>query len=447
MFLIACVGGAIAVTIGALTDPDGNYLSQLVAGLVGLKRTALSSTALGIGLATPWVMLLFSPSRLRLVAIVLMVGLSASIVTAGLVSGKTLISPYLPQPESDFGNDGLTVSVDPNFELQLLATLDISPIRVAVDSKSGRVFVSGYSGIAGQHGIVAELVLDEKGRFKSTKIIAVGLNRPHGLTVYNGDIYVSRSGQHAKWSNGRAEHMLTGAVTVLKDLDGDGTIDFFHDVIRDLPGARAPDYLHQNNALAFDSKGVMYITSGISSDGHPARHPWEGTILRALPPEYTDVSVFAKGLRNTFGLAISKQDFLYATDNDSQSGNLGSIGDKLSRVQLGDDFGHPYSRPGTPGVSIPAALSKFALAGITIADSTKLPAPYANSLYVASYGEGRVLRYEVAAQGGEIVNKPSSFAIVPAATDIAVAPNGEFYVLSFENRTLHRIKPERLNSQ
>ena len=34
-----------------------------------------------------------------------------------------------------------------------------------------------------------------------------------------------------------------------------------------------------------------------------------------------------------------------------------------------------------------------------------------------------------------------------AATDIAVAPNGEFYVLSFENRTLHRIKPERLNSQ
>ena len=98
-------------------------------------------------------------------------------------------------------------------------------------------------------------------------------------------------------------------------------------------------------------------------------------------------------------------------------------------------------------MSIPAALSKFALAGITIADSTKLPAPYANSLYVASYGEGRVLRYEVAAQGGEIVNKPSSFAIVPAATDIAVAPNGEFYVLSFENRTLHRIKPERLNSQ
>jgi glucose-6-phosphate isomerase len=46
---------------------------------------------------------------------------------------------------------------------------------------------------------------------------------------------------------------------------------------------------------------------------------------------------------------------------------------------------------------------------------------------------------EVFVDGKNIMPKPNSFAVVPAATDIAVAPNGDFHVLSFEKQTLHRI--------
>ena len=156
------------------------------------------------------------------------------------------------------------------------------------------------------------------------------------------------------------------------------------------------------------------------------------------------MEVFAKGLRNTFGLAMSAKGYLFASDNDAQSGEVANLGDKLLVARKGDDFGHPYARPGAPGVAPPILLSKFALGGITFSSSNALTQELRDSLYVVSYGEGRVLRYPLTANGASVVKeRVEPFAMVASATDMAAAPNGDFYVISYEKRTLHRIRLKR----
>ena len=438
--LLSFAGVAIAVAVGALLDSGSNFVVQTWLDLTRLKRPTVTAFALGAGFSVPWLLLAFSSTRRRWVVALNLAGYTGSLLLAGVIAGKELISPYLPHPDSTVAAGQINTDVDPAFKLELLGQLGIIPIRIAVDPDSGRVYVSGNQGIAAQQGAVVELEFHTDGRLKGERTIAPGLNRPHGLAVYRGDIYVSRSGQYTKWNNGKAEHVSTGAVTVLKDLDKDGAIDLFHDIVTDMPGARAPDYLHQNNDIAFDADGTLYITSGISSDGHPPRHKWEGTILKALPPTYEEVSVFATGLRNTFGLVVAPGGTVFATDNDAQSGQLGNLGDKLTVVRQGDDFGHPYAGPGQSGVASPLLLSKFALAGIAVSPSKSLPDTFRDSLYVVSYGEGRVLRYKFTGDKSSLDVKAIPFAVVPAATDIAAAPNGDFYIISYENRTLHRVR-------
>lgn len=439
LVVFGVLGVGVVTFIGAAQLNGGNFLVQSAIKLAGLNRPVLSATALGVGLAVPWTLLL---SRGRMLGAVAGLGFAAVVVTGLAVAGKEIISPFLPHPEQTVGGGAVNRDVDAAFTLEFLGNLTSFPVRVAVHPDTGEVYIAGQIGLAGQSGAIMRLEFDQRGRIAAERVIAPMLNRPFGLALRGNDIYVSRSGQYTRFVNGKAEQTNTGAVTLLRDLDGDGRIDYYHDIVTGLPGARAPDYLHQNNAIAFGPEGELYMTSAISSDGHPARHPWEGTILRATAPDYDDVEVFAKGLRNTFGLVMD-EGVLYATDNDSQSGELAGLGDKLMEVRKGDDFGHPYAAPGQSGVTLPLHLSKFALAGLTTSRAGTLPVDYRGDLFVVSYGEGRVLRFDVerAGQARATGATPHPFAIVPAATDIAAAPDGSFYVISFENQTLHRIRP------
>jgi glucose/arabinose dehydrogenase len=369
-------------------------------------------------------------------------GLLGSVAVGVLVAARDIISPCLSHPDTEMGSSVVSQDIDPNFTIELLGELTISPIRVAVDPDSGRVFVSGNIGIAAQQGAVIELTVALNGASVKENIVAAMLNRPHGLAVHNGEIHVSRPGQFTSWRKSEARHHTIGAVTVIKDLDGDGKMDYYDDIVSNLPGARGPDYLHQNNAIAFGADGALYISSGARSDGHPPRHEWEGTILRATGPNFSKVEVFARGLRNTVGLAVDANGLLFAADNDAQTGETANLGDKLAVVTQGDDFGHPYAVPAQAGVSLPLLISKFSIGGINFAHHTTLPAPYKNNLFAAVYGEGKAVRYEINGEGRNMTAKVHPFASVPGATDIGIGPNGEMYVLSYVNRTVHRIRPK-----
>jgi glucose/arabinose dehydrogenase len=442
LLLLGLLGVIGASVMGATLNAGSNFVVQTWLELSALNRPQLTAAALGLGLSMPWVLFVW---RGRIASVLVCVALAATLTTGLAVTGKELLSPFLPHPDQAVSQGAVNQQVDAGFELQFLGELQSIPIRIAVHPTSGDVYIAAQVGVAAQAGSLVKLHFDANGRVEREQTVAPMLNRPFGLVVTEDEIFVSRSGQYTKWNNGKAEQVDTGAVTVLKDLDGDGIIDFYHDVVSGLPGARAPDYLHQNNAIAIAQDGTLYMTSANSSDGHPARHAWEGTILRARPPTYEPVEIVARGLRNAFGLAIGPDGELFGTDNDSQSGAIAHFGDKLIEIQEGDDFGHPYATPGSPGVTPPMDISKFPLAGVAVSHDAELSEAYRRSLFVVSYGEGRILRYELDSDTTSRPRKAKAypFAVVPAATDIAAAPGGDFYVISYENRTLYRIRRKR----
>ncbi|MGH9673842.1 MAG: hypothetical protein ACRD44_11735, partial [Bryobacteraceae bacterium] len=118
------------------------------------------------------------------------------------------------------------------------------------------------------------------GRSTETQV-ASNLKRVHGLAFHNGDLYVSRSGTHSRAQFGKMKDAKTGAVTLLRDLDGDGVMDYYHDVIEGLPGAQMPDEVHQNNGIVFGPDGSLFVTVGSNANKAAVIDEHEGTILKA----------------------------------------------------------------------------------------------------------------------------------------------------------------------
>ena len=435
--IIAVLGLILSIVIGSMLYEGQNFLIGLMQQLLRLSRTHTVALLLGVSAAVPlallpgfrktrWVNLGgFTLATLSLLGVILF---------GGFAAGKELLSPYLSHPESATGGSGIGSTAPQNFTVELVAETEIVPIRVAV-SDTGRIYVSGHIGIAAQDGGVVELV-SENGKTTEKKVAEL-LNRPYGLYAGEDYLLVSRSGQHTQWQDGKASHVSTGAVTRLSDTDGDGVMDYYHDVVSDLPGAKGPDPLHQNNDLVIGEDGAIYFTTANHTDSRPVADDKAGAILRAAGPDFNEVEVFASGLRNPFGIAFDAEGQLFVTDNDAQGGLVGgNQGDKLLRVNRGDFFGHPFGDGNSDDVKAAELRSSFALGGLTLASSDKLPDEYRNKLFLVVYGEGRIMMVEPTGEGEDATFQLKPFAIVPGAVDIAAAPDGSFYVAVYPDKVM-----------
>ena len=305
LLILSVVGLLASVALGSTVAPGQNLAMFFVEAITTLSRTHVVAIAFGACLAVPFVLLWRGDGEPGLPRTISqgLVGLAfiGTLLTGGLIAGKDVLSRYLPHPDSGRGGS-IGRLVDPGFEIQNVMETEIIPVRVAV-SPGGKVYVSGHVGIAAQSGAVVEIVENSDGTYQE-KLVAPMLNRPYGLIAQDDRIFVSRSGQFARWKNGKAEQVATGAVTMLKDLDGDGVMDYYHDVVTGMPGAQGPDFLHQNNDIAMGPDGALYITNPFTSDALPARLPWEGVLLRASGEDFSNIEEFATGLRNPFDILI-----------------------------------------------------------------------------------------------------------------------------------------------
>jgi len=429
---LSFVGMFVVLLVASQEAPGRNFVVDMASKLAQLSRQEVTAFALGGAAALPVMLAFFAVggSRLSLFSrrMVAILAVSGVLVCGAGFIAKDLISPYLPNPGSSSGSVGIGQLSANGFVIEDYSDTEIIPVRVAV-SNDGRVFVSGHAGIAAQDGVVAELIDDGSGDIKE-RVVARMLNRPYGLTVRDDDIYVSRSGQHTLWKNGKVDQKSTGAITQLRDLDNDGVMDWYHDVVGELPGAKGPDYLHQNNDLAFGEDGALYITTANHSDGYPATDPIEGAILRFSGDDYEEMEIFATGLRNPFGLTFDGDGVLYATDNDAQAGRLGgNLGDKIIEVKQGAFYGHPYAHDTEEGVTRPLLRSSFALGGLAYAPVGSFSAPWDDALYVVIYGEGRIARVDIETSAdGTKTAELKLLATVPGAVDIDITKSGEMYI-------------------
>ncbi len=315
---------------------------------------------------------------------------------------------------------------------------DFHPLQIAI-GPDGQLYATAYRGAAYQHGVVMRIGPDPATGLVHSTQVARSLGRPHGLAFYQGNLYVSRCGQYARAENGTLTGVNTGAVTLLKDLDGDGIMDYYDDIVSDLPGAQGPDPLHQNNGIVFSDAGELYITAGAHADRAPSLHPYEGTILRANA-DGSNLMVFARGLRNPFDVVIGPDQEVFCTDNDASDRRNG---DELNHLKEGQHYGFPHADgiAEHPAGSIsPLAITRTGTyQGIAYTDSPKLPEKYRNCLYIVGYGNGDVYRVRLHPEGASYRAEVSLFARVPAALDIAIDADGAFYVSCFHSKKIFRL--------
>ena len=310
------------------------------------------------------------------------------------------------------------------------------PICAAVDEKDNVFFSVQISTQEFYSGQIVQLVNGVgAGNRSQLRTVAESpcLFRVFGLAVRDGQIYVSRSGFLARAKKGRIEYENSGAISRLSDLDRDGMMDYYEDLVEGLPGSQGPGPAHSNNAIVFGPDGSLYITQGSPSERDVLNHPWEGKILRASP-DFHEVIVYASGLRNPFGLVRGPDGLLFATDNDVTAPGPG---DELNLIKEGADYGHPYVIGGDDGGGMfvkPLLLSDntSSFAGMAYSDSPSLPEEYRGCLFIADFLANRILRVTVTRNGDVYSAQATSFVQVPAPIGIAVTRSGVFYITSYE---------------
>ncbi len=144
---------------------------------------------------------------------------------------------------------------------------------------------------------------DGDGRSDGRQVLLGGLNRPHGLLLLDGWLYI-------------AETDAVGRIA----FDGTAAKGEFERVLTGLPGGGN----HYARSLASNGDSWIYINIGSSCNVCIEEDSRRGSILR-FRPDGSGEEVFADGLRNSMAMAFSPFDGkFYAAD--------------IARDLLGDDF-------------------------------------------------------------------------------------------------------------
>jgi glucose/arabinose dehydrogenase len=221
------------------------------------------------------------------------------------------IKQYLPQ-----GSD-LTYPLTLPFGFNLGIFMDLKgafPRALAFD-EAGRLFAS----VPSKGKIVA--IPDEDGDGKGDKIVEVmtGLDRPHGIALEGGSIYVAETDKVIRASY-NPETFTVGIPQTLFDLPGGGR--------------------HFTRTIRI-SNGKLYTSVGSSCDACVEEEPFRASVL-VSNLDGSDLRVFAKGLRNTVFFTFDSNGKMWGTDmgRDFLGDNLPP--DDVNLIEDGKDYGWPF---------------------------------------------------------------------------------------------------------
>ncbi len=434
---------AASVVTGYYVEPGRGYPELVAAAIRRRDLSAVLAVGWGSMLAAATGSFMFLPQRSWDRA-----GFSTGLLGSVMALGVTFVAcqAFFWTSAGYVTRQPPAYSLDPAFRVQRIADLDYRPIRII--AAEGRVFVCyDYFEEAGDiGGSIVELFPDQPDR--PPRLIADSplLARCYGLAYHRGDLYVSRSGFWGRADRGRIDYAGTGAVTRLSDLDGDGYFEFFDDVVKNLPGVRGPETMHQNNGLCFDAQGNLYVACASSANRALDRHPWGGTVLK-VSPDFQKIDVFVRGLRNPFAIICTADGHLLLTDNDVDE----NPGDELLQLRQGAHYGHPYVLPKqndrrNDGFAKPLWISEGEsnVQGFAHCDAATLPPRYRGGLFVADLLQERVLYFGLDTSGESIrVTHVQPLAVIPSPLDVAATPEGDLYVISRNSRKVYRISPVR----
>ena len=154
-------------------------------------------------------------------------------------------------------------------------------------------------------------------------VLLSGLDRPHGVEVSGGYLYVGETGAVGRVPFDVQAGRITGEYT---------------HVITGLPEGGN----HWSRSVRIGPDGWLYVHVGSSCNSCIEEHPWRATMLRARP-DGSELAVYATGLRNSVGFDWAPwSGELFATDNGRDL-----LGDdfppcELNRIVQGGFYGWPF---------------------------------------------------------------------------------------------------------
>jgi glucose/arabinose dehydrogenase len=213
---------------------------------------------------------------------------------------------------------------------------------------------------------------------------------------------------------------------------------------------------NQPNGLVFGADGYLYMGVGALTDHaeppnprvaqYAELQPMEASILR-IQPHTREITVYAQGIRNPYGLTFDSFQRLFVTDNGMVTG----AGDRLLQVEQGAHYGWPYWRNrGCDACPIPWSNQNFTFRpdlwnfsdytlprGVVAYTGHQFPANLFNSVFVALWHNAedgqRVVRFdtnEMLLQGVDYQPEPFITGLI-RPVDVAVAPDGALVVADF----------------
>jgi len=243
----------------------------------------------------------------------------------------------------------------------------------------GSVYVS-----SSQRGEIMRLwAVNASGLPDSQRVVARGLNEPHGMAFHKQYFYVANTDGVVRFALD-AHGVPTGAPTYVNHYgSGSG---------------------HSTRTIIFGPDDAMYVSIGSSCNVCVESDSTRATVMR-FAEDGSNGRVYARGLRNAVGLAVNPTTHvIWATQNERDNlepDHENAPPDELNLLRDGGDYGWPYcwgDRIPNPefkdkarcAPTIPPALgfqAHSAVLGITFLDrATVLPAEMRGDALAAFHG-------------------------------------------------------------
>ena len=289
---------------------------------------------------------------------------------------------------------------------------------------------------------------DGDGRSDGARVLLDGLDRPHGLDLHDGWLYVGETGAVVRARFDPATRAVTSPLET---------------VVASLPSGGA----HWTRNVRFGPDGLLYVSIGSDCNACIEKDPRRAAILR-YQPDGSGEQIFATGLRNSVGFDWRPgTGELFATDNGRDL-----LGDdfppcEFNRIVEGGFYGWPFAngdRIPDPdhgaghereiAGSLPPVhgfRAHNAPLGMTFVRGTALPARYRGAAIVALHGSWnrtekdgyRVVSLHFGADGLEERDFVSGFLrggdVIGRPVDVAEGPDGALYVSDDYAGTIYRV--------
>ena len=262
-----------------------------------------------------------------------------------------------------------SLKVPTGFQVTVFAP-DVPGVRYLALGPGGVVYASRPSA-----GTIVRLPdANHDGVADSVVVVATGLNRPFGIAFRGDTMFVAE--------NNEVVHFNPGSAVKVVD-------------VANIPGGTG----HWTRTIVFGTDGKMYVSVGSSCNICDESDSMRAAVVQ-FNRDGSGGRVFARGLRNSVGLAISPTTGeLWATNNDRD--NLGDDvpPERINIIKDGKYYGWPqcylpgqrnpeYSTADCSSVEPPAITfqAHSAPLGLNFYTGTAFPADYRGDAFVAFHG-------------------------------------------------------------